>query len=237
MSSTDAETIQDQRLPAPGALVGAGVLGILAVLALPNLADNLPHPGRLEQAQYALTCLGVVMLTSAYVILVSRTHPALNRSWMLWTLLYGAGLVIVKFIMSPTAFEKSPGASLRGFITAGMVVMPLYLAGLAIMRSMAERRRGSWSLQSKLVAAAGFAVLAVVTRLVVAFILGTASEYLEDFIGPGLILPVVAAAASFAMMESFDQAGTASKSALGVGIALVLLPHLLWPVYMYRLFA
>jgi hypothetical protein len=224
-------------LLAPWGFLGFLLLGVVAVLALPQIGDDLPHFGRDDQAQYAATCLGVLVVTGAYLYLVALSRPVTDRGWLVPTLVYVAGLVTVKFILSPTAFQKSSGGSLGGFVTAGIVVMPLYIAALGLMYLLALRKRGEWTFSSRLGIAVAFAAAAVITRLLVASFLGTASEYLDDLIGAGLVLPMVVAVASLAVMESFDRAGTFLKDLLYVGIALVVAHHLLWIVYMDRLFS
>ena len=223
-------------VPAPALLVAFFLLGSLAVIQLPSLARHLPHPGRIAQAQYAATAVGIFLLTVAYLYLASRVEPAFDLPWTLWSALYATGLVIVKFILSPTAFDKTGGASLDSFVTTGLLVMPLYLGACGVMYVVARRADGDWTLSSKVWVALGLAVLAVVTRLVAAVILGTASQYLDGFIGTGLILPILVAGASFALMQSFDRARPSLKPALGVAVTLVVAQHVLWALYMYRLF-
>ncbi|MDQ3981810.1 MAG: hypothetical protein M3271_03910 [Actinomycetota bacterium] len=222
--------------PAAWAFLGLLLLGVAAVIALPQIGDDLPHFGRDDQARYAITCLGVLALTGGYLYLVAWTRGVVDRAWMLPTFVYVAGLAIVKFILSPTAFQKSSDASLAGFMTAGMVVMPLYIVALGLMYSLALRKRGEWTLSSRLGFALGWAAIAVTTRLLVSLVLGTASDYLDDLVGPGLVLPTVVAVASLAVMESFDRAGTFARDLLFVGIAVVIAHHVLWVVYMNRLF-
>jgi len=237
MGSPALEPRIGTRIPAPAALFGFLILGGLAVWALPEVAGSLPGPGNAAQARYAATCLGVLALTGAYVYGVSRVNRALDRAWMTWTLVYGSGLAIVKFILSPIAFERSSGLSLGGSVTAGLVVMPLYILALALMYVLAVRRRGEWSLSSRVGLSIGFAVAAVTSRLLVAWVLGTASEYLDEFFWRGLVLPVVVAIASFAALGSFDHAGPALKPALHVGVSVIVAHHLLWVLYMFVLFA
>jgi hypothetical protein len=237
MASSAAEPRMGNFVPAPGALFGFLILGGLAVWALPEIAEDLPHPGRLEQARYASACLGVLILTGAYITVVSTTERDLDRAWMIPTVVYAAGLAIVKFILSPTAFELSTGTGLGGFVTAGLVVMPLYIAAMVLIYSLAGRRRGRWSLSSRVGLSVGFAVGAVVTRLLVALILGTADQYLDDFIWQGLVLPLIVAIASFAVSLSFDLSGSAMRRALHAGLAVIVTHHLLWVLYMYLLFA
>lgn len=224
-------------VPAPGALLGFLILGGLAVWALPELAKELPHPGRTEQARYAAACLGVLILTGAYASVVATTQRDLDRAWMIPTVIYGAGLAIVKFILSPTAFELSTGTSLGGFVTAGLAVMPVYIAAMALIYTLADRRKGRWSLSSRVGLSVGFAVAAVVTRFLVAMVLGTADQYLDDFFWRGLVLPLVVAIASFAVSASFDRSGSALRQALHTGFVVIVTHHLLWILYMYLLFA
>jgi hypothetical protein len=233
MRST-ADAADRELVVAPGALAGLGVLGIAAVLLLPGIAHHLPLPGRVAHDRYALACAGVIVLTALYVVAVSTTRVELGRAWISWTLGYGAALAFVKFTLSPIAFEKAD-ASLAGFVLAGVVVVPLYLAAVGGLYVLARRPGGGWG--SRLGTAAGLAIVAVVTRLIVAFVLGNAHEYLHDLVVVGLIFPVVVAVASIAVMESFARAGASMVEALRVGIVVVVAQHVLWVVYMYRLFA
>ena len=237
MASSAVEPRKGNLVPASWALLGFLILGALAVWALPEIAEDLPHPGRPEQARYAAACLGVLILTGAYISVVATTHRDLDRAWMIPTVVYAAGLAIVKFILSPTAFELSTGTSLDGFVTAGLAVMPLYIAATLLIYSLADRRKGRRSLSSRVGLSVGFAVAAVVTRLLVALILGTADQYLDDFFWRGLVLPLVVAIASFAVSLSFDLSGSALRQVLRMGVAVIVIHHLLWVLYMYILFA
>lgn len=221
---------------AAAAAAGFAVLGALAVLVLPEIADDLPHPGRDDQARYAMTCLGVVIATAAFVYaFAAALGGGLERAWVP-TVTYGSGLAIVKFILSPTAFSKSSGVSLGEFVASGLAVLPVYLAAIAFLYSAASRALGEWPVASKLRLAVLLAVIAVATRYGVSLVLGTGSDYLRSLVGTGLVLPVVVAGASFAVMESFDRARLSLKLALAEAVLLVLVHHVLWIVYMYRLF-
>jgi hypothetical protein len=104
------------------------------------------------------------------------------------------------------------------------------------MYALAGRKGDEWRWSSKASMAAALAVLAVGTRLVVAFVLGSGSEYVDDLTGVGLVLPLVVVLASLAVMESFDRGRSSLTEAFRVSLALVVVQHLLWIVYMYRLF-
>lgn len=221
----------------PAALAGLLFAGIGAVVALPELAPHLPRAGRPEQATYAATSLGVIALSGAYLFAVARRTRAANPHWLLWTGLYNAALVVVKFILSPAAFEGST-TSLTSFVVSGLIVMPLYIVGLVLVYHIAVRRTGARTWPSRISLAVGLAGAAVVTRLLAAAALESASQYLRDLAGGrGLILPAVVAAASLAVAEAFRRAGSASRDAVSTGIALVLVDHVLWVVYMNRLFS
>lgn len=222
-------------MAAGAALAGFVLFGVVAVLFLPELADDVPHPGRDDQAAYALTALGMGVVTAGFVYAFATARPDLERAWMP-AVVYGSGLAIVKFILSPTAFSKSPGVSLGEFVTSGLVVVPVYLAVIAFLYSAASRQTGEWAFAAKLRIAVLLAVLAVATRYLTALVLGTASEYLRSLVGTGLVLPVVAVLASLAVMEAFDRSRPSTRSAFGEAVAIVLVHHVLWVVYMYRLF-
>jgi hypothetical protein len=237
MGSTADAGDKRELVAAPVALAGVVALGVLAVIFLPDVVDDLPLPGKVVQARYAAACSAVITLTALYVVAVAITRPGLDRKWIAWTTGYGSALAFVKFMLSPIAFSKSSETSLGGFVTAGLLVLPLYLAALGAMYALAARRRDGWAWGSKIGFALLLAVVAVAARLLVSLVLGTSSDYLDDLIGVGLILPIVVAAASIAVMESFSRARPRPAEAFRVSIVLVLVQHVLWTVYMYRLFA
>ena len=216
------------------ALVLFAVLGALAIVFLPDAAADVPHPGRDDQARYALTALGVTVATAAFAYAGTRRTDRAS-AWLPVTA-YGTSLAIVKFVLSPTAFSKSPGVSLGELVTSGLVVAPVYVAVLAFLYTVAVRKRDEWPTASKLRVAVLLGVLAVATRYAVSLALGTASEYLRSLAGTGLVLPVVAALAALAVMEAFDRSRPALRAALFEALAIVIVHHLLWVVYMYRLF-
>jgi hypothetical protein len=235
MAATSADVTKDQLVPEPGALIGFIALGIAAVVVLPRIATDLPHLGRPEQAQRALTALGVLASTAAYLFAAARSRAALGVRWLPPTLAYALGLVIVKMILSPEAFRATNGASLTSFLTTGLAFVPLYLGALLVMYRAVER--GSAATRGGRTAVAlALAVVAVGARLLAALVLGNASEYLGDLLGRGLVFPVVVAVASFAVLESFVRAGRAAGDSLKVAIAVVLVHHVVWVVYMIRLF-
>lgn len=218
----------------PATLALFVVAGALAVVFLPDAADDLPHPGRDEQARYALTALGVAGVTGAFVYRSAVVRSA-ERAW-LPAVAYGSALAVVKFILSPTAFSESEGVSLGEFVASGLAVGPVYLGVIAILHSIVARRSEGWPLRSKLSLAVLLGIVAVATRYAVSLVLGTASEYVRSLAGPGLVLPFVAALAALAVIEAFDRSRPETRSAFGEAVAVVLVQHALWVVYMYRLF-
>jgi len=235
--ATARDAARDSALaPEPFGLVAVFITGLAAVLFLPTLATHLPHAGGVDQARWALTGLGVLILLAAYVALVGLRR-GFSRSWAAWTCAYGAGLVIVKFILSPSAFSKTHGKSLSAFVTTGIVVMLLYGAALIVIEVVAGRHLAGWSVGSKVGLAVILAAAAVGARLASAVILGTTSTYLHGLSrGSGFVLPAVVVLASIAVMQSYQAAGPRLKEAFSVSVVLVITWHALWVVYMYRLF-
>lgn len=231
-----ADVRGDDTTAAWAALAGFVVLGAVAVLFVPEIADDVPHPGRDDQARYALTCLGVIAATAAFVYgFAAARRGGLERAW-LPTFAYGSGLAIVKFILSPTAFGESPDVTLDSFVGSGLAVVPIYVGAIAFLYSLASRRSGEWPLASKARVAVSLGALAVAARYVASLALGTASDYVRDLVGPGLVLPIVVALASLAVMQAFDRSRPSLRAALGEALAIVVVHHVLWVVYMYRLF-
>ncbi len=210
------------------------VLGLLAVLALPSVPGLLALPGRLEDAQFAITCLGVIALGAAYLYLVAAKYLTLDLKWVGWNLIFVTGLAIVKFILSPIAYEKS-GSSLSTSLIVGIALMPIYLGALRLILVFARRQHAGSSLSSSAGVAGGLAVLAVVVRLLVTRILGNADD--PDIFGVGLILPLMVGVASFSLMQGFDRAKASLRSAGGVAISLVVVLHVFWVAYMLVLFS
>lgn len=218
------------------ALTAFVALGAVAVLFLPDVVDDVPHPGRDDQAGYALAGLGVAIATAAFVYAFAAAGTEALERATLPAIAYGTGLAIVKFVLSPVAFSKSPGVSLGEFVTSGLVVVPVYLAVIAFLYSLAARKAGEWPFASKLRVALLLGALAVATRYAVSLVLGTASEYLRSLPGTGLVLPVVATLAALAVMQAFDRSRPSVRAALFQAVAIVIVHHALWVVYLYRLF-
>lgn len=236
MAAGAAEVGRRSGAVALGALAGSIALGAVAVLLLPEVAGDVPHPGSDEQARYALTGFGVAAVTAVFVYaLAAVRRGGLEHAWQP-AAAYGCGLAAVKFVLSPTAFRESAGVTLDSFVVSGVAVVPVYLGAIAFLYALASRRSGEWPVASKLRIAVLLGALAVATRFVAALALGTASEYVRDLAGSGLILPAVVALASVAVMEAFDRSHPSLRVALAEAVAIVVVHHALWVVYMYRLF-
>ena len=150
---------------------------------------------------------------------------------------FAVALTVVRFILSPTAFEKAADTPLADFITTGLFVMFLYIVVLLLLYRVVQRRPWGWTWPVKVGAAVVIGLVAVATRLIVAGLLGTTSSYLRDLSGSGLVLPIVVFAAVVSVIRSFDLAGTHAGTTLQMFISLVVIEHVLWVVYMNGLFA
>ncbi len=237
-------------LPAPWALAAVAFLGLVAVVQLPELASLLPYGDRPEpnEAQLAITALGLIALTAAYLYVawnVARLSPA----WSALTFAYLAAIVVAKFILSPAALHNAPGTTLAQHVWVGMAVLVLYVAGLGTVYAVAGRNRAprTWSWTSKAILVVGLVAFALVSRYVVALALGRAvADYQRDvFLGAGLWLPAMIGAAALAAVAAFDTAGhppagldpaAALRTTLVVGLTLLAVYQGLWVVYMLQLF-
>ena len=237
-------------VPAPWALFAVAILGLVAVIQLPELASLLPYGDRPEpnEAQLAITALGLIALTAAYLYVawnVARLSPA----WAGLMFAYNAAIVVAKFILSPAALHNAPGTTLAQHVWVGMAVLVLYVAGLGTVYAVALRNRApaTWSWSAKAIVVVGLLAFALVSRYVVALALGrAASDYLRDvFLGAGLWLPAMIGAAAVAAVAAFDRAAhppagidptAALRTTLAVGLALLAVYQGLWVVYMLQLF-
>lgn len=237
-------------VPAPWALVAIAVLGLAAVTELPELASRLPFGDRPEpnEAQLAITALGLIGLTAAYLY-VAWNVVRLSPAWAGFTFAYNAAIVVAKFILSPAALHNAPGTTLAQHVWVGMAVLVLYAAGLGAVFAVARRHRGPapWSWSSKAVVVVGLLAFALVSRYVVALALGrAAADYLRDvFLGAGLWLPAMIGVAGLAAVEAFDRAAhppagvdpaASLRTTLALGLALLAVYQGLWVVSMLRLF-
>jgi hypothetical protein len=237
-------------LPAPAALAAVAFLGLIAVLRLPELASLLPYGDRPEpnEAQLAITSLGLIALTAAYLY-VAWNAVGLSRAWAVLVLAYNSAIVVAKFILSPAALHDAPGTTLAQHVWVGMAVLVLYVAGLGTVYAVALRSGAprTWSWSSKAVVVVGLLAFALVSRYVVALVLGrAAADYLRDvFLGAGLLLPAMIGVAALAAVQAFDRAAhpapgldpaASLRTTLAIGLALLAVYQGLWVVYMLRLF-
>lgn len=227
-------------VPAPAALAAIAVAGVAGVLVLPEVAPALPRGGDPEPnaTQLAITSAGLLALTATYLYLAAR-EASLDTAWLVLAFTYNAAIVVVKFILSPASFHQTPESELTDYLAVGLAVMLLYGAGLIAVFLVARRQRaaGSWSSTAKAGLVVALVLFAMASRYIAAVVLGeAASDYLDRvFSGTGWWLPAFIAAASLAAVAAFERA-TDLPAALRVGLALIVLYHVLWAIFMLRLF-
>ena len=235
MGVARVEAAAETPAPDPRSLAVALVLGLAAVLFLPSLAPHVPHIGNAAEARWAITGTGLLLVLGVFVYVEGRRRR-FSTAWMAWTWGYGAGLVVVKFVLSPSAYSRS-NKSLTAFVVTGLVVLLLYLAALVMVAAVVGRPGKTLSLVSKLMLGLALAAAAMVARIAAAAVLGTTSTYVHDLSrGTGLILPALVILASIAVMQSYELAGSALRHAFWLSIFIVVMLHSLWVVYMYRLY-
>jgi hypothetical protein len=239
-------------VPPGWALAAFVLLGLLAVHFVPGLASAFPRGDEPEPnpTQLALTALAVVVLTAAYLSVLNRPAAGWTVAALALVFGYNAGIVVLKFVLSPAAYHNSPDTTLGEYLWIGLGVMVIYGAGLLGVHAVARRNRApaTWSWASKLTVVAGVLVFALLSRLVAAVILGRATEdYLRGvFRGGGWWLPAMVVGVTMLAVEAFDRAGHAVadgdqaavrlRAALLVGLTLIVLYHGLWVAFMVRLF-
>jgi hypothetical protein len=226
------------------------LLGIAAVLALPSLGSRLPRGGDAEPnaAQSAVTALGILVLTAAYLSAVARGNR-LSRTWTALAFGYCSGIAIIKFVLSPASFHNTSGTTLSRYLVVGLVILAFYGAGLWAVYRVARQHRGrAWAWPSKVAMVGMILVFAVVSRYLAVVALGTGTgEYLKGVLrGRGLVLLlVVLAGSSAAAIESFEHAGRSDdgddgkgglRGSLRAGFTVLAVYHGLWAIYMLRLF-
>ncbi len=235
-----------RRLVTGDRLTALGALGLGWVFLAPELATALPYGDRPEPnaTQLAFTALGLTLLTGLYLWRTADRLADRSRWWTLaWA--YNAAIVVIKFILSPAAYRNTPTTTLGEFVGVGLVAMVFYVVGLVIVYAAVARRPGPtpapaptptrWRTKAAVVAV--LVVLAVSARWVAAVVLGAgAEEYFRHvWRGAGILLPLLVASTALLAVEAFDRAGDKGR-ALQDGFALILVYHLLWVVFMVRMF-
>lgn len=225
-------------VPAPSALAAFAVLGLMTVALLPAVGARLPWETEPEPnvSQVALTALGVVLLTAAYVMVAAQTS-AWARTPAVLTFAYLAGIAMAKFILSPASFRNAPDTDLSEYLWLGLAVMVLYLGGLTFLYWFAGRyRQRQWPWLSKVGAVLAVLAFAVVSRSFAALVLGRdVGDYLRDvFRGGGVWLLLLLAGSTVAAIEAFGHSERAL--AFRAGLAVIVVYHALWVPYMIRLF-
>lgn len=225
-------------MPAWPAMAGLATLGLIAVLVLPAVGGSLPWETDPEPnaSQVALTALGVVLLTGAYVWAVAREGGLGGATPALLTFGYLAGIAVVKFVLSPASFHNTEDASLTRYLWLGLGVMVLYLAGLAGVYWLARRYEDEWRLPSKVATVAGVLVFAVFGSQVGGELWGRdIGNYVADVLwGAGLWLLALLGASAAAAVDAFDRPERDVSFRAGLGVIVVY--HGLWVAYMLRLF-
>ena len=240
-------------VPAAWALAGFAAVGIVAVATLPELSSVLPRGDDPEPnpTQVATTALAMLLLTGAYLFVVASSTAELTLPVLAPMFGYNAGIVVLKFVLSPAAYHNSAETTLAEYLWIGLAVMVIYAAALAAIHAVARRNRAprAWSWPSKLTVVAGVLAFALVSRLLAALVLGRATEdYLRNvFQGAGLWLPTTIVVVALLAVEAFDRAGhpvdgdtgalPLLRTSLLTGLGLIAVYHGLWAILMVRLFS
>lgn len=225
--------------------VGLLLVATLAVLLVPGLGHGFTgDSSQLKQStRFALTALVLIGTSAAYLLWVAHS-AGLGHAWFGLMLGYNSLIVVVKFVLSPSAYQATTKASLGQFLAIGLVVMAFYLLALGILRAVARRaaRAGGWSWRLRIVLLAGVAVVATSARFVAVPLVGApAALYLRHlFSGAGLILPAVLLLMGLLAILAFQAATSARTGLVGLSTtvraaaALLVAYHGLWVLFMVR---
>lgn len=238
-------------VPSPLALAACTAVGVALVLGLPVVARILPR-GAAEwpnPTQAATTAVGILLITVAYLYL-ARASTGLSNAWFGYAAGYNGAIVVIKFILSPGSFYNTSGITLGRYVSIGFVVMLFYAVSLLIVWAVASRYQQPrhWTTFSKLAVLAGIFLFAMASRFLAATAVGSgAAGYLSRiFSGSGLVLPALLLITTALAIQAFDDAGHPAeaslapaflRSALGIGLSLIVVYHALWAIFMFRLFS
>lgn len=238
-------------VPSPWALAACTAVAVALVLGLPVVARMLPSGSEAwpNPTQAATTAVGILLVTVAYLYL-ARASTGLSNAWFAYAAGYNAVIVVIKFILSPGSFYNTSGITLGRYVSIGFVVMLFYAVSLLVVWAVASRYQQPrpWTTSLKLAVLAGIFLFAMASRLLAALAVGSgAAGYLSRiFSGSGLVLPALLLITTALAIQAFDDAGhppEASlapaflRSALGIGLSLIVVYHALWAIFMFRLFS
>lgn len=230
---------------------------ILLLIISAQITGNYNFNGHTRAVQSAVVSLATVALTVP-VLYQAKNKYGFLPPWMAFTLAYNAFIVVIKLIISPAALSFSGGQVTSRYISAGIVVMVLYLLAVSAVYEI-YRRKTQDALHShkrtvqlnwliKLGLATGIFGLAIFSRVIVAHILTntSASNYLDKvFSSNGLLLPILLASMIVMAIESFELAAqtavrlknsTSLKQSYILGAGLIVIYHLLWVIYTVLIF-
>ena len=227
-----------RRLVLGDRLTVLAALGLGWVFLAPELATALPYGERAEPnaTQLAFTTLGLILLTGLYLWRTADRLGYRGRGWELaWA--YNSAIVVIKFILSPAAYRNTPTTTLGEFVGVGLVAMVFYVVGLVVVFTVVVRRPEPSTWRTKASVVAVLVVLAVSARWVAAVVLGTGPEeyFRHVWRGSGLLLPLLVGSTALLAVEAFDRAADKGR-ALQDGFALIVAYHVLWVVFMVRMF-
>jgi hypothetical protein len=237
-------------------LVASGLASLVALLVLISLAKGDPTdvPPTWLFAASGIVVAGVggsaVWLASMQSRLVPRSAIALGAAF--------ACIGIVKFALAPLGFFKETrGRTIEMFfsqqgmiVTAGLVVLALYVVAIRVIRQVARSRLGDgprmrlWALGGVLLG-----LVAIGYAVPIAFLLAEGPYFYLNFVftsvvGGGLTIGLMAAIGlvAGAFLTAEDRAQVLAQASMlatagWIAIAFVVLLHALWVVFMLTLVA
>lgn len=228
-------------------MLGAFALGILvAVLVLPALGGLFgAGENRPALPVLLLTWIAVAAVSGAYLFPISVVL-GFPRDWFRFGLSCLAALELILFVLTPLSLS---GRNLGPVEYAVVALVSLILA-LLVFGQIAKAARtglppGAWPVKSKVTLAAIAGGAGLLASLLTSLLTGE-SPATTAFSDETLLTVLAAALSAFSLTEALDRATRPPMVAvegrsliagtIRIGVALLLVLHLLWLLYVSRIF-
>lgn len=232
------------------ALTFLAIIGTVIVYFVPKIPNSYFS---LLHKTTSITSHGIIamfLLSAITIIFLSyyRTKAGFSTKWLVAATVYNVLILLIKFTLSSNEISRGSN-SIYTIVTTALVVACLYIIGLIVLFLLFEGKLISKSMHKKLITTSdGKLLLSVymfvfimIVRDVIYHLPGLknteAASYLGDVFKPRTyLLSALIFLITFSVVQAFGQVRRKQdlKSFFVVAVSLILIFHLWWGIYMYK---
>jgi len=226
-------------------------IGLVIVYFVPKISNSSLSTFKNNSYLTPQEMISLVLLSAITVIFLSyyRTKSFFSTKWLIAATVFNILILLVKFTLSSNEINKgNNNISTIGF--TALVVSSLYILGLFVLYLIFEGKLISRAMHKKLIVESDGKILLTlymfvfitIARVVVYHLPGisntVAASYLGDIFMPKTyLLSALIFLITYATVESFGQVRRKQdlKSFFSISVGLIIIFHIWWGVFMYRL--